>query len=159
MNITVRRAEQRDLAALAAAEPRPDIKLSQRRFDEMSAGTGILAVAELDGQLLGTGYLEFADTELFPEVKNLWVFPEQRRHGAGRALFSWLEDQARAAGHDEVFLSVAPTNFVAIPLFLDMGYAPTGSHLVIDNPNAHEVADPDQVSQTYAIYQKSLRAY
>lgn len=114
----------------------------QRRFDEMTSGSGIFAVAEVDGQLAASGFLDFEDEDLQPEVKNLWVFPEFRRHGAGHALWTWPEEQAREAGHKEVFLSVAPDNVGAIGLFLNLGYAPTGDHTIIDNPAAHVVADP-----------------
>ena len=157
--VTVRRATQADLATLAANEPRPELSLGQRRFDEMTSGSGIFAVAEVDGQLAASGFLDFEDEDLQPEVKNLWVFPEFRRHGAGHALWTWLEEQAREAGHKEVFLSVAPDNAGAIGLFLNLGYAPTGDHTIIDNPAAHVVADPDQISTYDAIYSKSLLAY
>ncbi|MEL4357180.1 MULTISPECIES: GNAT family N-acetyltransferase [unclassified Luteococcus] len=157
--VTARRAEQRDLENLRAHQPRPDIDLAGQRFQEMQNGTGIFAVAEYDGQIVGSGFLDFIDEALQPEVKNLWIYPEHRRLGAAHTLWTWLEEQAREAGHDEVFLSVAPDNAKAISLFLQLGYAPTGDHLMIENPSTHVVADPDQVSEHYAIYKKSLRAY
>lgn len=157
--VTVRRATQADVDALRPHEPRPELALGQRRLDEMTAGTGLLAVAEVDGTVVGTGYLDYVDEQLQPEVKNLWVLPEHRRHGAGQALWSWLEEQAREAGHQEVFLSVAPDNAGAIGFFLHQGYSPTGDHLVIDNPAEHVVVDKAQESRRYAIYKKSLLAY
>lgn len=157
--VTARRAEERDLDDLRAHQPRPEIDLVGQRFEEMAKETGILAVAEHEGQIVGSGFLDFVDEALQPEVKNLWIYPEHRGLGAGQALWTWLEDQARDKGYDEVFLSVAPDNAKAISLFLQLGYAPTGDHLIIDNPSTHVVADPDQVSTHYAIYRKSLRAY
>lgn len=157
--ITVRRVEESDLEQLQANYPRPELPIGQRRFQEMAAGTGIFAVAEVDGQLAASGFLDFADEELEPEVKNLWVFPAFRRQGAGQALWTWLEEQAREAGYKQVFLSVSPDNESAISLFLQLGYSPTGDHLIIADPEAHVVADPDQVASHYAIYQKSLQAY
>ncbi|GAA1397150.1 GNAT family N-acetyltransferase [Luteococcus peritonei] len=155
-NVTVRRAEQADLENLRSNEPRPEQKLADKRFEEMTAGTGILAVAEVDGQLAGSGYLDFVDAELQPEVKNLWVYPAFRRQGAGQALWTWLEEQAREAGHTEVFLAVDPNNSKALPLFVNLGYSATGDHLMVDDPDTHQVVDPEQVSNHYAIYRKSL---
>ena len=154
--VTVRRAEQGDLENLRRSEPRPELALADRRFKEMTAGSRILAVAEVDGELAGSGYLDFVDAELQPEVKNLWVYPAFRRRGAGQALWTWLEQQARQAGHDEVFLAVDPNNSKAIPLFVQLGYSATGDHLLVDDPDSHQVVDPEQVSNRYAIYRKSL---
>ncbi|MGO4958392.1 GNAT family N-acetyltransferase [Luteococcus sp. Sow4_B9] len=156
--VTARRAEERDLEDLRAHQPRPEIDLVGQRFQEMEEGTGILAVAEHEGTIVGSGFLDFIDDDLQPEVKNLWIYPEHRGLGAGHVLWTWLEDQAAEAGHKEVFLSVAPDNAKAISLFLQLGYSPTGDHLVIENPSTHVVADPEQVSNRYAIYRKSLLA-
>ncbi|MEL4503991.1 GNAT family N-acetyltransferase [Luteococcus sp. H138] len=158
-NVTARRAEERDLENLRQHQPRPEVDLVGQRFQEMQDGTGVLAVAEYEGQIVGSGFLDFIDEDLQPEVKNLWIYPEHRRLGAGQTLWTWLEGQAREAGYKEVFLSVAPDNAKAISLFLQLGYAPTGDHLFIENPSTHVVADPDQVSNHYAIYSKSLQAY
>lgn len=156
--LVIRQAEDADLSALGQIEPRPEQKLAQKRFDEMTAGTGLLAVATLNDEVVGMGYLDFVDNELHPEVKNLWVVPEARRHGAGQELFTWLEDKAAEAGHKEVFLAVDPNNGRALALFLNRGYSPTGNHLFVDDPDTHQVVDPSQVSNHYAIYQKSLTA-
>ncbi|GAB2488079.1 hypothetical protein GCM10027030_22710 [Luteococcus sediminum] len=157
--ITARRAEERDLEGLRTNQPRPEIDLVGRRYQEMQDGTGIYAVVELDGKVVGSGFLDYVDEELQPEIKNLWIYPEHRRAGAAHTLWTWLEEQAREAGHEKVYLSVSPDNAKAISLFLQLGYAPTGNHLVIENPEEHVVADPDQISNHYAIYRKSLRAY
>lgn len=152
----IRRATDADVDALSATEPRSG--LARRRADEMAAGTGILAVAELDGQVAGSGFLDLDDDELRPEVKNLWVRPELRRRGVGQALWGWLEDRAREAGHDQVLLAVAPDNAGAISLFRQLGYAPTGDHVQAP-ARGRDVADPAQVADHYAVYAKSLRAY
>ncbi|WP_420175624.1 GNAT family N-acetyltransferase [Luteococcus sp. OSA5] len=158
-DVIARRAEERDLENLRANQPRPEIDLIGQRFKEMQDGTGILAVAEHEGQIVGSGFLDFIDKDLEPEVKNLWIYPEHRGLGAGQALWTWLEKRAAEADYKEVFLSVAPDNARAISLFLQLGYSPTGDHLIIENPSTHVVADPDQVSNRYAIYRKSLLAY
>lgn len=156
--ITVRRAEQSDIEALQANYPRPELPIGQRRFDEMAEGKGVFAVAEVDGELAASGFLDFADEQMEPEVKNLWVFPAFRRMGAGQALWTWLEERAAEAGYKQVFLSVSPENESAISLFLQLGYSPTGDHHTIENPEDHAVSDPDHLATHYAIYQKSLQA-
>lgn len=158
-DVTIRRAEQADLEVLGANQPDPASGLVQRRFEEMTAGTGVLAVAVVDGAVVGHGFLDFDDAELVPEVKNLWVYPDQRRSGVGQAIWTWLEGQARAAGHEEVFLAVDPNNHKAIPLFLRLGYLPTGNHLVAAAPDEQQVGNRVAASEHHAVYQKSLRAY
>ena len=157
--ITVREVTQADLEVLTAHESRPELGLARQRFEEHQAGTGVFAVALIDDIPVGSGFLDFIDEELVPELKNLWVFPENRRSGAGHALWEWLEDQAREHGYQQVFLAVDPNNYRAIPLFIDLGYSPTGHHLFVENPDTHQVTDPSQVSDYYAIYQKSLLAH
>ena len=156
--ITVRRAQPSDLDALVAADPRPELGLPARRLAEQDAGTGIFAVAEIAGEVVGSGFLDFIDDELNPELKNLWVPPAQRRHGVGSALWRWLEERAAEAGHRQVFLAVDPQNFRAIPLFLELGYSPTGDHLFMETPDSYQVLEPDQPSNYHAIYRKSLLA-
>lgn len=158
LEIIVRRATADDLDALLAADPRSDLRLPAKRLAEQAEGTGILALAEVNGQVASSGFLDFIDEELVPELKNLWVIPSLRRHGVGTALWLWLEDQAREAGHNQVFLAVDPNNSRAIPFFLDLGYSPTGDHLFTENPDASTVPDPTQVSHHYSIYRKSLLA-
>lgn len=157
-DVLVRRATADDLPALKAGDPRPHLGLPAKRVAEQDAGTGIFAVATVDDQVVGMGFLDFIDEELVPELKNLWVFPEARRHHIGTTLWSWLEEQAREAGHQQVFLAVDPNNVRAIPLFLDLGYSPTGDHLFVENPDESQVSDPAHVSPYYAIYRKSLLA-
>ncbi len=156
--ITVRRAAANDLDALIALDPRPEIGLPARRLAEQEAGTGIFAVAEANGEVVGSGFLDFNDEELNPELKNLWVPPAHRRHGVGSAVWRWLEERAAEAGHRQVFLAVDPQNFRAIPLFLELGYSPTGDHLIMETPDSYQVLEPNQPSSYHAIYRKSLLA-
>lgn len=156
--VEIRRATASDLEALQANDPRPQLGLPARRLAEQDAGTGILAVASIDGNVVGMGFLDFVDEELQPELKNLWINPEARRRHAGTRLWRWLEQQAADAGHRQVFLAVDPNNSRAIPMFLELGYSPTGDHVSISDPDASQVLDPAQVSTYYAIYRKSLLA-
>ncbi len=156
--VSARRAVPDDLETLESGEPRPELELARKRLDEQEQGTGIFAVVEVEGVIVGSGFLDFVDEELTPELKNLWVHEEARRQGAGRLLWRWLEARALEAGYSQVYLAVDPNNEKAIPLFLNLGYSPTGHHLFMEDPDEHQVTDPSQVSSHYAIFRKSLLA-
>lgn len=157
MTISVRRAEQADLDQLRAHQARPELGLVDKHFEAQSDGKLIFAVA-VDGDApLGTAILDL-DSELIPELRNMYVYPEARRRGAGRALTDFLEDEARSAGHTAVYLAVDPNNEKAIPLYVSLEYHPTGEHLFVDDPEIPQVADDIAPSKHYAIYKKSLTA-
>lgn len=158
MAITVRRVEEGDLEYLRANQARPDLNLVDEHFRAQEAGDLIFAVAVEDGALLGTTILDFASEDLQPELRNMWVFPHARRKGAGRALSEWLEDEARKAGHEAVYLAVDPNNEKAVPLYVSLEYHPTGEHLFVDDPEVEQVEEGMEASDHYAIYMKSLTA-
>lgn len=156
MAITVRRADEADLEFLRAHEARPDLKLVDEHFAAQQAGDLLFAVALEDGTPLGTAILDFSSEELNPELRNMWVYPQARRKGAGRALSQWLEGQARDAGHDAVYLAVDPNNEKAVPLYVSLEYHPTGEHLFVEDPEIVQVEEGVPASTHYAIYKKSL---
>ena len=96
--ITIRLATADDLAVLHSREAHPDAHLALRHLERQEAGDYFFALAEQGGDPLGFCVLD-ADPEndLCPEIKSLWVYPESRRLGAGRALTSY-----EAAGADGV---------------------------------------------------------
>lgn len=65
-------------------------------------------VAKLDGVLAGTCLLvpsELAPCHpVSPWLAGLYVAPEYRRHGAGQALVTAIEDQARERGYRRLYL-------------------------------------------------------
>ncbi|MDO5678113.1 MAG: GNAT family N-acetyltransferase [Propionibacteriaceae bacterium] len=158
MAITVRRVEEADLEYLRANQARPDLNLVDAHFKAQEAGDLIFAVAVEDDTLLGTTVLDYASEDLKPELRNMWVYPHARRKGAGRALSEWLEEEARQAGHESVYLAVDPNNEKAVPLYVSLEYHPTGEHLFVDDPEVEQVEDGQQASSHYAIYMKSLTA-
>jgi GNAT superfamily N-acetyltransferase len=114
-------------------------------------------VALRDGVPLGTSVLDCDPTnKLCPELKNLWVYPEDRRLGAARQLTRFLERQAASLGFVEVFLRVNPDNEAAIPMYISLDYSPTGDHSM----TPYETFDATGASKTYeqldAVYRKSL---
>lgn len=159
MAITVRRATEADLPALREQQARPDLNLADEHFAAQEAGDLLYAVAEEEGELLGTALLDLhpADNDVWtPELRNMWVYPNARRRGAGRALSAWIEEQAREAGFAAVYLAVDPHNEKAIPLYISLEYVPTGEHIVVETPEVPQVADEQSASEYYAIYKKSL---
>lgn len=156
--VVVRRVTASDLAELKAQDQPPEMGDIDEVFADQAAGRVIYAIATQDDELLGTSVLDLQNGLLQPELKDMWVFPTARRRGAGRALSRFLENQARDAGYQEVFLAVDPNNEKAIPLYVSLGYSPTGDHLFVEVPEEFQVSDPSLVSHHWSIYRKSLRA-
>ena len=158
MAISVRRATADDLDALRPRQARPELGLVDKHYEAQQSGVLVFAVA-FDGDLpVGTALLDLDSDEYSPELRNMYVYPAARRLGAGRALSSFLEGEAKAAGHSAVYLAVDPNNEKAIPLYVSLEYHPTGEHLFVDDPEVHQVEDGQKASTHYAVYKKSLTA-
>ena len=81
-------------------------------------------VAEQDGELLGYlfGHLEkakqtssvMAEQTLFFEVEELYVAPNVRSQGVGRALFRHAEEQAKKGGAEFVMVATATKDYKRI---------------------------------------------
>jgi ribosomal protein S18 acetylase RimI-like enzyme len=99
---------------------------------EESAGRVVIARA--GAQAVGYGALcfgfsiEHRGRDAF--VDELYVRPEQRGAGLGRALLRALEDEARAAGVRKLHLEVERDNPSARALYVAEGFAPTGRELL-----------------------------
>ena len=57
------------------------------------------------------------------ELNALWVAPEARRHGAGRALIEAVAGWAREVGVDELVLEVTHTSEAALALYRASGFS------------------------------------
>lgn len=156
MAISVRRAIEADLEMLRAQEARPDLGLVDQHFQAQNQGALIFAVAFDGREPIGTALLDLQDQEYCPELRNMYVYPQARRKGGGRALSGFLEDQARAAGFKAVYLAVDPNNERAVPLYVSLEYHPTGEHLFVETPEIQQVEEGTPASTHYAVYKKSL---
>lgn len=154
--VFVRLCEESDLESLRQREPHPTAQFADKHFRLQQSGHYLFALAWFEDQLGGTGVLDLREGALTPEMKNLWVYPEYRRRGAGKALTSFLESHAEQAGYDEVFLGVDPDNYSAIPLYLDLDYSPTGHHRQAEYVWIDSEGQTHTRSQVDAIYRKSL---
>lgn len=158
--IETRLATAEDLPALEANETSATEGLSATYLQEQEEGGLYVVVGLIDGEIAGRVLLdtraEDEDT-LVPEMKLLWVYPAGRRQGLGAAMTAHLEELAKELGYDEVFLGVTPDNPAAIPLYIGLGYTPTGEHRnalnvsVIQGETDINAEDPIE-----AIFRKSL---
>ena len=81
-------------------------------------------VARRDGAPIGC--VALCDCGDYAEIKRLFVRPEARGSGAGRALIAHLEAAARAAGHGAVRLETGPRLAAALALYTALGYTERG---------------------------------
>ncbi len=156
MAIHVRPVTKTDLPLLRERQHRPELGLVDRHFEGQASGALIFAAAFDEDTPLGTAILDLRAEDVTPELRNMFVYPNARRRGAGRALSTFLEGEARRLGYDSVYLAVDPNNVKAIPLYVSLEYHPTGEHLFVDAPEVTQVEDGVEASKHYAVYKKSL---
>ncbi len=156
--IVVRLVTEADLPALRALEDRTDAFVCDRRFDEARDGTSHYIIAIRGDDPQGTVVLDVAEGDLCPELRNMYVYQHARRQGVGRMLDEFVETFAKELGFDEVFLGVDPDNYRAIPLYISLGYEPTGNHRASVTGHVEGVPSSDDKPVYHdAIYRKSLR--
>ncbi len=93
---------------------------------------GVMLVAEAGGKPVGWAFAYEAHGELFiaePERRHgflaeIYVVPEARGKGLGRALIAAVEDWSRGRGHKLLTIGVVAKNARAIRAYEGAGYAP-----------------------------------
>jgi GNAT superfamily N-acetyltransferase len=83
----------------------------------------------------------FEDGPGLAELVSMWVHPQARGHGIGRALVGTVVQWARAEGHSRVHLWVTETNDPARRLYESCGFALTGERQPLpSHPRYAEIA-------------------
>jgi ribosomal protein S18 acetylase RimI-like enzyme len=101
--------------------------------DTFTAPNGVFLVVEWEGADVGCGAIR----TLAPgrmEIKHLWLEPQARGNGFGRALLTELERRAAEHGATEVVLDTNASLEAAGNLYRSAGYV--GIEPYNDNPNA-----------------------
>ena len=155
--VDVRLATDADLPLLAERN-HPDAGSAQENLALQQDSDYFFVLGFIDGEFAGSVVLDCREeTELRPEMKSLWVFPEFRRQGLGIALSRFLERAAARQGFDEIRLGVDPDNPAAIPLYISLDYTPTGHHRTALYRRVSADGTETEFTQTDAVYRKSLR--
>jgi putative acetyltransferase len=117
-------------AELSALYPEPGATHFRLDPIEVAPGTGVFLVARWSGRPVGCGalrHLRESDLvrELGPgvgELKRMYVAPELRGKGIGRALLSRLESEARALGLTRLVLETGTRQTEALALYRRAGF-------------------------------------
>jgi carbonic anhydrase len=102
---------------------------------EYAPPAGRLAIALAEGQPAGCVALRRFDAQRC-EAKRLWVRPEFRGRGVGRALLDWAIAEARAAGYREMVGDTMPAMSQALGMYDRHGFERTGPYAENPTPGA-----------------------
>jgi GNAT superfamily N-acetyltransferase len=122
--------QEYDAAAGRALEGGPSAEPS-----DFAPPSGAFLLAYEEDRAVACGGLKTVGPEI-AEVKRMYVVPEARERGIGRALLAALEDQARAMGFARVRLDCEHHNW---PLYRAAGYVEIDDYN--DNPFADRWAE------------------
>lgn len=97
---------------------------TDRLSEVFATGKSAYFVAEVDGKLAGgAGYYptEALDDDTCELVK-LYLCPQARGKGIGKALMLLCQQEAALAGYTKIYLETMPELSQAVPLYEKMGY-------------------------------------
>lgn len=84
-------------------------------------------VAEVNGESCGLAWVRIGeDSPAIAHLYQMWVAPDRRGQGVGRALVECAVSWARSVGAREVVLDVTCGNSDAVRLYEGAGFAPSG---------------------------------
>ena len=116
-------ATERIRVELGIAVP-PDADHPSEVLDGLLAAGGRLYLAEADGEAVGVGGLKRL-TETTGEIKRMYVRPDARGLGVGRAIVDRLVADARELGLETVYLESASFMHAAHALYRSVGFMPS----------------------------------
>ena len=118
-------------AELAGRYPEPGANHFRLDPQEVADGRGAFLVAARAGRLVGCGAVRCIE-ERTGEIKRMFVRPEERGRGLGRALLAALETEARALGIARLVLETGLRQHEAMALYTRAGFsevAPFGEYI------------------------------
>ena len=106
-----------------------DCHLPLNRLDQQAREGSTYLIAWEDDQPVGHAHIAWSGTHLgLPEIQDVFVLPELRRHGIASQLTYAAEDEARRRGWDRISLSVSQEdNPAARLLYAKLGYVDAGA--------------------------------
>jgi GNAT superfamily N-acetyltransferase len=96
---------------------------------------GALVLALIDGHAAGCAALRRFDAQR-AEAKRLYVRPQFRGQGVGRALLDWVIAEARTMGYREMVGDSIPQMAVALAMYDRAGFERTGPYAEAPTPGA-----------------------
>jgi putative acetyltransferase len=109
-------------AELSLTYPEPGATHFRLDPDEVADGQGAFLVASRDGTPVGCGAVRRIDPRT-GELKRMYVRPEQRGRGIGRALLLALEAEARTLGLTRLVLETGVRQAEAVVLYRRAGFS------------------------------------
>ena len=131
MNLVVRREALESEAArtligalnaeLSGTYPEPGATHFRLDGDDVGEGRGAFVVAYMDGVAVGCGAVRKMEGET-AELKRMYVAPEARGKGIGRAVLEALEAEARRLGVKTLLLETGIRQAAATAMYRSAGY-------------------------------------
>lgn len=90
--------------------------------DEVADGRGAFLIASRTGKPVGCGAVRRIAASI-GEIKRMYVTPEERGRGVGRALLAAIETEARALGIARLLLETGLRQIEAIALYERAGFS------------------------------------
>jgi GNAT superfamily N-acetyltransferase len=159
--IAIEQMRRNDLEALLNADGgawwQRDRDIWLQRLNAQDNGQMHIALARLDGEVVGYGYLKFLSSyESFasrqvPEIGDLRVAEHLRNHGIATQMIANLESVTQARGAKEIGLAVGlyADYGSAQRLYFRLGYKPDGKGITYENkvvPAGAEVRVDDDLT-------------
>jgi len=111
---------------------------SEEKWRSRLSGDGVVVVAEAGGQDAGlVGGVPLQDRADAACLVSMWVAPDHRRSGTGKALVQVVVAWAREAGFQTLVLDVADENTGTAAFYERLGFHRTGRTGTLPPPRTH----------------------
>src|SRR5579871_458945 len=132
-DVQLRQAEPKDAGAIAAVvqqvvlDPEPVGLTPTMEAEQVAswlhrqADQGCIVLAELNGQIVGFGALDFSTEAPDDATIGVWILPQWRRRGIATQVGEWLIDFARQAGYRRIRGRLPSGNEAALSFLSSLG--------------------------------------